>query len=273
MKYFIWRMAGADCELLERSGKDSQYSFFVIGVLYLFVIGLTFLGFFGLFWGVFRCKVTEDGILQSVEYPFFTALIGGLVLGFLVSNIYRLNLMSLEPNTLPVKKEDASLILTHILRYTTILLFAFFVSKNIEMEIVNIMESAGIFYYKVHERYMDHMVRMNKEQPWLWIITFVIGLVFLLPVFLRQRLNKTFEYYSLKERRDIRLVLEQYEEFLKIKNQILNDHYLKYRALGVEKKYSYKKLYKDEPFNTKRIEIERELGTNEDFLDAILKNT
>ena len=273
MKYFIWKMAGADCELLERSGKDSQYSFFVIGLLYLVVIGLTFLGFFGLFWGVFRGEVSEDGVLQSVEYPFFTALIGGVVLGFLVSNIYRLNLMSLEPKTLPVKEENTSMFLTHTLRYTNVLLFAFFVSKNIEMEIVNIMESAGIFYFNVKEGYMDHMVRMNKEQPWLWIITFVIGLVFLLPVFLRQRLNKTFEYYSLKERRDIRLVLEQYEEFLKMKNQILSDHYLKYKAVGIDKVYSYRKIYKDEPFNTKRIETERDLGTSDDFLDAVLKNS
>jgi hypothetical protein len=273
MKYFIWKMAGADCELLERSGKDSQYSFFVIGLLYLVVTGLTFLGFFGLFWGTFRGKVNKDGVLHIGEYPIFTALIGGLVLGFLVSNIYRLNLMSLEPKTLPVKEENTSMVMSYAVRYITILLFAFFVSKNIEMEIVNIMESAGIFYYNVDEGYMDHMVRMNKEQSWLWIITIVIGFIFLLPVFLRQRLNKTFEYYSLKERRDIRLVLEQYEEFLMIKNQILSDHYLKYKAVGLDKKYSYKKLYKDEPFNTKRIEIERDLGTDDDFLEAILKNS
>jgi len=272
MKCFIWTMAGAECELLERSGKDSQYSFFVIGLLYLIIIGLTFIGFFGLFWGVFRGEVSEDGVVQSVHYPFFTALIGGLVLGFLVSNIYRLNLISLEPKTLPVKEENTSLVVTHVLRYTTVLLFAFFVSKNIEMEILNIIESAGIFYFNLNEGYIDHMVRMNKEQSWLWIITFVIGFIFLFPIFLRRRLNKSFEYYSLKEKRDIRLVREQYEEFLMIKNQILTNFYLKYKAVGIEKRYNYQKLYKDEPFNTKRIDIERDLGTSDDFLDAVLKN-
>jgi hypothetical protein len=272
MKEFVWKLAGADCELLARSGKDSQYSFYVIGLLYLIVIGLTFLGFFGLFWGVFRGEIDPNGYSSSNDFPFLTAILGGSLLGFLVSNIYRLNLMTLEPKTLPVKEENASLVLAHVIRYSTILLFAFFVSKNIEMEIVNVMESAGLFYFNVNEGYMDHMVRMNEEQPWLWVITIIIGIIFLLPVLLRRRLNRTFEYYSIKERRDIRLVLEQYEDFLKVKSQVLSDYYREYGALGLNKQYRYRKIFKDEPFNTKKIEVDRNMGSNDDFLDAILNN-
>lgn len=272
MKYFIWRLAGGDCEILERSGKDSQYSFFVIGIIYLVVISLTFLGFFGLFWGVFRSMKIVNNVILSEENPFFTSLFGGIIMGFLVSNVLLLNLMSLEPKTLPIKAENKSLLLTNILRYTSVLLISFFVSKNIEMGIINVLESAGFFHFNLNEGYIDHMTRINKQQPWLWLVTIVTGIFFLLPVFLRQRLSKSFQYYSLKGKRDIRLIKEKYDEYLIQKNQILNDYYGRYKAVREDKKYVYKKIYEDEPFNTKRLVKENYLGTGDEFIDAFLKD-
>ena len=148
MQHLFWRVAGADCSILEKSGKESQSSFWVIGLLYTIINGLILIGFFGLFWGVFE--------------NFLVASIGTIVLGFLISNIYRLNLMSLEPHTLPVKIEPDSLILTHIIRYSTVVTFAFFVSKCIEMVFVNFLENFGFMKYGGSRDYIDHMMLMNK---------------------------------------------------------------------------------------------------------------
>jgi hypothetical protein len=276
MRYFLWKIAGADCEILEKSGRDSQYSFYIIGVLYIIVTFLTFLGFFGLFWGVFRSQtiIHPNGIEYRQGYPFFSALIGGSVLGFLVSNIYRLNLISLEPNTLPVKKEDSSLFFTNFIRYSTIVLFAFFVSKNIEMEVVNILESAGIFPFDLREFYMNHMLRMNREQPWVWVITGLIILVFIAPIYLRHRLNRAHEYYILKRIRDKELVKNDYKKAKIIKEDLLRNLYKEYQKVNISKTYNIPvSRYSDEPFNTKEIIIERKLNSSEDFLEAIINKS
>lgn len=303
MKRFLWKIAGAECQILEKSGGDSQRSFYIIGLLYLIVIFSTFIGFFGLFWGVFRGKVILENGDYSYDYPFVSALLGGLVLGFLVTNIYKLNLMSLEPNTLPVQKENSSKILTHFIRYSTIVLFAFFVSKNIEMEIVNILESSGIFSFDMKEGYMEHLLRMNREQPWVWVITILTILIFVAPVYLRHRLDRAHEYYSLKERRDIRLVLEHNHIYSEIKVVLYRKYYSRYNELYQayfvhpnapffdkadellsnkvltikrslrEKNYTeHAEIYDDEPFNTKKKVLKRKLESSEGFLKAILQN-
>ena len=176
MRRYLWKIAGADCEILEKSGKDSQYSFWLIGWLFLIINVLTYLGFFGLFWGVF------DKIVPT--------LIGTIVLGFLVTTIYRINLISLEPHTLPSKNEESSLILTNIIRYSTVILFAFFVSKSFEMVLVNLFESAGFINYSGSKGYMKHMTEMNINQPRLWLITVSIIIIFIIPIYLRHRLNR-----------------------------------------------------------------------------------
>jgi hypothetical protein len=285
MKRFLWKIAGADCAILEKSGKDSQYSFWLIGLMYLLINLLTYLGFYGMFWGVF------DKILPS--------LLGTSVLGFLITTTYRLNLISLEPHTLPVRDEDHSLIFTNIIRYATVILFAFFVSKSVEMVLVNVFESAGFIDYDGSKGYMNHMTEMNKTQPWLWLITLSIIGVFIAPIYLRHRLNRAHEYYILRRISDKAIVNSEYQKFLQIKEQLLQKEYQKYSKLQqrffnepsapfykrkdlpknivkineILQKRRFKKhpkRYTDEPFNTKEIKIERNLKSSEDFLEAIL---
>ena len=288
MKRFLWKIAGADCEILEKSGKDSQYSFWLIGVLYLLINVLTYLGFFGMFIGVF------DKILPTI--------LGTVILGFLVTNIYRLNLISLEPNTLPVKNDPSSLILTNIIRYSTVILFAFFVSKSVEMVIISFFESTGFIDYDGSRGYMFRLAEMNRKQPWLWIITGVIMTLFIAPIYLRHRLNRAHEYYMFRRISDKEIVNSEFQKFLQIKDQRLQKEYLKYSELQqrffneptapfykrkdlpknivkineILQKRQFKKLpkrYTDEPFNTKEISFERTLKSSEDFLEAILNKS
>ena len=252
MQHLFWRVAGADCSILEKSGKESQSSFWVIGLLYTIINVLILIGFFGLFWGVFE--------------NFLVASIGTIVLGFLISNIYRLNLMSLEPHTLPVKIEPDSLILTHIIRYTTVVTFAFFVSKCIEMVFVNFLENFGFMKYGGSRDYIDHMMLMNKEEPRVWLITIITVGIFVSPIYLRHRLNKAHEYYSLKKMRDIQLVNDQHLSFTNEKTTIYRRVYSEYSIVNENKTYQIPiSKYVNEPFNTKEIKEQISYKTSNDF--------
>jgi hypothetical protein len=250
-------MAGGECYILDISGKDSQRSYLVIGLLFLIINIVVYSSFFGLFNGIF------DSILVK--------LLGTLVLGFLVTNIYRINLMSLEPRTLPVIIDGKSFFLTFVVMYITVVLFAFFVSKCFEMIIVGIFENAGVIKYDGASGYMYHLTEMNRNQPWVWLITIGIGVLFVAPVYLRHRLNKAHEYYSFKKKRDIRLVQEDYKKFKEKHSETIEKIYSNYSNFGVTKKYYRPSVqFSDEPFNTKRIVVRREFKTNSDFLKDIL---
>jgi len=255
MRRYLWKIAGADCEIIEKSGKDSQYSFWLIGFLYLIINVLSYMGFFGMFIGVF------DKIVPTI--------LGTLVLGFLVTNIYRINLISLEPNTLPVKNDSSSLLLTNIIRYSTVVLFAFFVSKSVEMVIISFFESTGFIDYDGSKGYMDHMSEMNKSQPWIWLITCLIILLFVTPIYLRHRLNRAHEYYILRRIRDKELVKKDFQKAKATKEDLFHNLYREYKKVNIDKSYVPPiAKYSDEPFNTKEIISSKKtfLKTSEEFI-------
>ena len=256
-KEFLWRIAGGDCELLEISGEVSQRNFKLIGLLYLLINFIVYTAVLGMFYGIFK--------------SLFTSVLGALVFGFLITNIYRLNLMSLEPRTLPVILKPGSLISSHIIRYLTISLFAIFVSKNFEMLLVNFFEELKIITYSGSQSYLVHLKETNLTQPWLWFVTTAVSSLFIIPIYLKHRLHRSMEYYSIKERRDIRLVIEDYQKFKTYYKDKMSEIYSEYREVNDQREYSEpKKIFSDEPFNTKRLIEEPDYKSGSDFINDIL---
>ena len=284
MRYFLWKIAGADNKILEKAGKESQYSFWLIGLLYLIVIIITFIGFLGMFWGIF------DSIIPTV--------VGTSVLGFLVITIYRLSLISLEPNTLPVIIEKKSLVLTYFVRYFILILFAFFVSKTFEMVVFNLIKSIGFINYEGSSDYMKQLMLVNTNEPWIWVITLSIIILFITPIYLRHRLNRANQYYLLRRVSDKELVKQEHQKFIQTKeeilkqvynqytnlsisffehknglfyNQILSDEFNKIKSQLNSKAFvQHPKKFSDEPFNTKLIVNNKKLKNSQDFLESIL---
>lgn len=251
----MWRIAGGDCDLLERSGKNSQFSFTLIGALYLVINCVILAGFFGMFYGVFDSPII--------------AVVGTLIMGFLVSNIYRLTLFSLEPQTLPVEASPGSRISANVLRYISVFLFAFFVGKNFEMLFVNLLESYNLMNYDGSSGYLIHMQEADLNYPMLWLITALVVFLFILPIYLRQRLaGRTKEYYSLKSKRDIRIVKEQYIRAKTYKIGLMKMIYAQYENYGEHKVYNEPEpKYADAPFNTKPVAVQPSLKSSEDFIE------
>ncbi len=258
MKYFLWKIAGGDCELLNKSGRESQFSYSVIGILFLLVNFVTYLAFFGLFWGVFH-------------NPVF-AVLGSLVLGFLITNIYRLNLLSLEPNTLPVIQTAGSIVGANLVRFITVILFAFFISKCLETTMFGylvddeITQRFKISRFEGSRMYIQHMLALNKSCPEIWFFTLVNMCLFLSPVYLKYRLNKGREYFLYKRIRDKELVKNEFAFFTNLKDDIYAQLYAK-----KDGNYLYvppQSPYSDAPFNSiRRSSPEIKLKSTSDFVN------
>lgn len=295
MKRTLWKLAGADCQILERSGTESQRSFFVIGILYAIVIALTFIGFFGLFWGLFRSN--NETQVDDFGSHLLSALIGCTVLTFLVGNIYVLNMLNLEPDLLNNKTGEN--LGSNIVRGTFICMFAFFVSKNIEMIFFNLLDATEIIRLNSRLGYLDDLMRANKQYPMIWFLTiFIIGLFFI-PISIKKRLLKANEYYLHRRIVEKDLILSEYKQFLVLKEEILKRHYAQYQVVlaehfhgkfdpsivnkDMELQHHYHFLssrtyrphvskYSNEPFNTKLKKKDlSNIKDSQEFLEAILQ--
>ena len=266
LKRFLWKIAGADAYILNQSGEKSQKSFQLIGLLFAVVNVIIAIGFFGLFFGVFN--------------NLFIALFGTLILGFLISNIYRLTLISLEPQVLPTASNSVSKIYSNTLRFATIIAFAFFVSKTFEMVLIGLLESASLVNYDGTSGYLFHMFTMNDRYPSLWLITMIIIGFFIIPIYLKYRLRNSTEYYSLKRRIDRQIVEDNYSYARRLEHEAVSAYYLNEyvevienkegrsfyvtNSIKLENKVKPEK-YEDPPFNTKLKVRQRSLKSSEEF--------
>ncbi len=249
MKKFLWQIAGGDFTLLEKSGNESKRSYTIIGLIFFLCSIITYFAFFGLFLGVFELYVV--------------AVFGAALLTFIVSNIYRLNLLTLEPNSLPIISKNNSVISADIFRFTIILVFAVFVSKCIETSVLGLSikqeldlhGEKNMSHYTVEtgKMFIQQMIELNKRFPEIWFFTIFLVLFFLSPIYLKTRLNKKNEYFSLKSKRDTQLVKDEYQKFKKELLAIYRNTYKYYSAIhpNFQKEFSkHEEKYKDPPFNT-----------------------
>lgn len=261
MREFCWKLVGADCFILSQSARESQKAFFVLGMLYAFLATLTFISFFGLFLGIF------DG--------FFMSLFGATVFSFIISNLYRLVIITLEPSTLPVAKEHKVKFLAYFVRVSIVIILAIFISKvletmlfghlagaNMEAEILRPVGNLNFNQFDNSRHFMEHLIKLNLDYPQINVITFIIVCLYVAPVIIKHRLKKGNQYYQMKRKIDKHIVQEEYQKMLQTRADLLQDVCLKNN-----RPYHYQAKYEDEPFNIHKIKRKQsESKDQSDFL-------
>jgi hypothetical protein len=169
----------------------------------------------------------------------------------------------MEPHTLPLKYEGKSLIVTYFLRFFSILLFALFTSKCIEANLFGwTVENDS----QIHLGEIDQITLLNQQYPIIWLFTVLIVFLFLSPILLKNRLNKTSEYYSIKKRRDIRMVIREYDNFRLHLDSKYETLYKSYNNSKIKFKM-HPVRFEDEPFNTVRLVVNKSYKSTEEFID------
>jgi len=248
-------------------------------VLFCILVILTFTSFLGLFYGVFS--------------SIMTAFIGSIILTFILKNLYRLVLISLEPSILPVARERNRKPWAYIVRITVVVLMAAFVSKCMETILFghwvdDIVEGDLQSYFGVvnfnkfegSEYFILHMKELNIHYPLINIFTVNMVGLYIIPIIIKHRLKKRNEYYQLRRQFDKQLVEQHYQMFLAIFTRLMESLYrnryevdqkvvLKKEFDPKSKRYAYqyKPRYSDEPFNTRHVKKDVKLATTKEFLD------
>jgi hypothetical protein len=261
MKEIFWKLVGADCFILSQSARESQKVFLALGMLYAFLSTITFISFFGLFLGVFQ------GLILS--------LVGASVFSFIISNLYRLVIITLEPSTLPLAKEHKAKFWAYFVRVGIVILLAMFISKVIETMLFghwvdNLVEEkmrrdAGTGSFNQIDQskfFVEHMKYLNLHYPQINLLTLFVVSLYGIPVIIKHRLKKEKQYYDLKRKIDKRIVEEEYQKMLSVKADLLENI-----CFDNKRPYRYQKKYEDEPFNTLKIEKEQANNKSQnDFL-------
>lgn len=282
MNDFLWKIAGGDVYILKKSDDFSKNTFKLIGTLFLINIFYIFFSTTALFTGVF-----DD---------FFIGVFVGLILSFLISSIYLLNILDLEPRTLPRNELDKkSFYFTYFTRFSSLFLLSIFIIKSMENFL---FKHLFILNFKP-QKIVYEVINLNKQHLEIWIFTIISMILFFSPIFIKYRLksklnDKEKNYYQLKKNIDVQLVLDDYEKFLKLKNLIYSKLYQKYFTLNelyistkkrhnqisvpehqfrVRKFKIHKSRYADPPFNTKLIDAEKDnFSFHEEYLKTLTDN-
>lgn len=277
MKQFVWKIAGADLQILNHSGKESQFNFLTVGIFYLLINTIIFFGFYGLFSKVFS--------------SYIIGIVLGGTLTFLISNIYRVNMMSLDPPTLPVKRVKGSVRAAVVLRYFIISLFSIFVIcllityynyDKVSIEVHNEIIQKYVKHDEIieSELFFMHLQHVFRKYPVSLIFILVNLFIFLYPIYLKRKLFGNHEYFRNKYRLDKKIVEDSYSDAMDELESIHVRNYINYQTLRLDSKFGkfipedFSKMkftlqdskYEDPPFNTRLIKKDLDLNSHEEFM-------
>jgi len=246
MKEFLWKIAGADLQILHRSSEGSKKVFFLIGLYLLFVMALFYAGAFIFF--------------SSFGFSWVSALLIAAAFLFVFAMIYGITLITLEPNVLP-HKVSLTVWISHGLRIMMLLMFAFFIACPLTCLFEELMMGDLEKVFNSSQFISDMRNLFNQTD--FYVFFTLVSILFLLPVFIKYFERGKDDYYGIKKMIDRNEIVEpNYEDF----KAIYKATFL--AATGSSKEYT--ELYENPPYNTKRKKDSRDYSSKEEFLTQIL---
>lgn len=266
LKYFFWWLSGGDIQYIERSSSKSKEHFLLIGIGGLSIILIMILSFNYAFKEIF-----DIGAISILPAVILTAV---------VSAIYWLNIISLEPHTLPYKKEGGSVRTSLVVRFFVIVLFAFFVSKVFETYLFGDLVNDQVSIVKEEcqaqpegalvsgKFFKTRIEALNMNYPIIWLMTLIIIALFLFPIRKKFQLRRHQEYFNLKRISEKSLVSLEYRKFIVEYNRIFSKYDENLNANGLDKVRFKARPYKDTPFNTHRLRLS-ESSSHDEFINDL----
>lgn len=114
---------------------------------------------------------------------------------------------------------------------------------------------------KANNFYTRRIQLINSRFPMSWVVTFVVVLFFVVPIWLKYRIRSQSNFYEIKKVREERLVLDKYDGFKE-----------RYSAVFLNRFRIATEWYEsctDPPFNTCRKDEQEEFAEQKLLLDAI----
>ncbi|MBX7227851.1 MAG: DUF4407 domain-containing protein [Chitinophagales bacterium] len=218
MKEFIWKLSGADYIIIRNCSKETQAIFMYTGAFVLLILLTSLTSSFYAMHIIFH-----NDLIALIFSTFWT---------FMIGNLYALNLITMNNNSLPQKKITASPLFALALRFFLLALLAIFISKPIEVFIWGSFEQSYL------------LNTIKSLSPASWLITGLVVIIFFIPVIIKLITSAQSSYGIRKEEIEKDLVLSEYSEFKNKYSQLF--------AEATNIKIDFEEKYIDPPFNTEK---------------------
>jgi glucan phosphoethanolaminetransferase (alkaline phosphatase superfamily) len=220
---FLWKLIGADRQVLQHCPVADRRSFAMAGSIVLFVLALFMCAFY-----YSSSLVFENAITVWCSAFFWTLALG---------NLYMLNLITIDSSSLPQRKTTTGTGPALGIRLLFIVLLGVIVSAPLE-----------IFLFT--DARAGHLLEAIHKLPGgASFFTLLIILVFLLPVYIKIRKLRSTAYGERRKEQEIQLVTEEYMMF--------KTEYVHLMLGSTGRKIEYRERYSDPPFNLERIKDAR----------------
>lgn len=239
--FLLSRWAGMDVSILQRTSLPTRLNYAFLGLL----MALVFL--FCLFSGYTTFRMVFGSPLLAVVFGLFWA--------FVVYNLYRFLLSTVNPQILPHTKKSGRSFLTFLVRYGFLAFLAMVVSKPLEL----------VFYFRFLKgrsalgNLGDSLAEMHAAAPGVWVLSVLSAAFFMLPFLLKKYLTTSCEYEDTKAEIEGQIISSDYVSF--------QSRYLQLMAPFGVSQMPYRERYTDPPYNTELIADERTIQPKGTLVD------
>lgn len=246
----LCKLSGEDFAIIKQCSPRIQLHFTWIGV---FVLAILICCFFSAFYftdNLFHNTIVDVGI--------------GFIWGYIVTNMYVLLLYTITPTLLPVKSkmkkskvqaQQFNFSFSMILRIFMMILLAIITAQPLNIFLLqpNSLELA------------NDIKNLLARNPFATMITIIVVLIFMLPIYLKYNIRKLGEFYETKASINKRIVEDEYRIFKRDYKRTLEYQISEYNKSVLGKLFPYLEILKSakpESYKLHFNDIEKEL-TNE----------
>ena len=202
--------SGEDISIIRMCEEKIQFYFSLIGGFVMAILICCFISAFLFTESLFNSPIQDFGI--------------AIVWGFIVTNLYVLLLYTISPAILPtslkknklkiVVSKDNSINASFILRIIILIILAIIIAQPLNVWLLS----------SPNNTYVSTIKTLLSTNLLAWIITSMVAVIFLLPVYWKYSIRNLGGFYEVKANIEKRIIEDDYVEFKKDFKRILENY-------------------------------------------------
>lgn len=208
----LCKFSGEDYSIIRVCNTKIQFYFMLIGFFVSLILLFCFLSALNFTEHLFHNIIADIGV--------------GIIWGYIVTNLYVLLLYTITPTLLPKKKgiKNAKKIKPFELNSS----MAFRIGLVIILAIIT-AQPLNILILKPNSEAFAYDIRdLISHNVFAWVITILVIIVFLLPIYLKYTIRKLGEFYEKKADIKKRIIADDYKKFKHEYSNLLESNIAKY---------------------------------------------
>jgi len=210
----LCKFSGEDFSIIRKCEPNIQFYFSLIGGFVLVILICCFISAFLFTESMFKSPIQDFGI--------------AIVWGFIVTNLYVLLLYTISPAILPTSVKKNGL---KILEGKTNSINASFILRIIILIILSIIIAQPLNVWLLsspNNTYASTIKTLLSTNLLAWIITSLVTVIFLLPVYWKYSIRNLGGFYEVKANIEKKIIEDDYLEFKKEFKRILENNISKF---------------------------------------------